>query len=175
MPTLHRMAGTPIAVQIGAQTAASPLLRANPRFPIQWVDLDGDGTADDINGDGLPDTFPIVIAELLDPNDPTDLTLAQTPFQIPGIVDPNQFAAAGFPAGTPTATATVVPVTSMVVAFPPAGVDPVSGMRGPPPLGRYRITLIDGSGQTWTVPNALGLATGDPLAASQAGSLVVAE
>jgi hypothetical protein len=174
-PVMHRMTGTPLVVPIGAQLASSPLLRANPRFPIQWVDLDGDGTADDINGDGAPDTFPIVIAELLDPNDPTNLTLAQTPFQIPGIVDPTQFVPAGFPAMTPTATTTVVPVASMIVAFPPAGVDPVSGMRGAPPLGHYRITLIDGSGQTWTIPNALSLAAGEPLAASQAGTLVVAD
>jgi hypothetical protein len=44
-----------------------------------------------------------------------------------------------------------------------------------PPLGKYRVTLIAQTGQTWSVPNELGYAAGDPLAASQAAVLSVEE
>jgi len=74
----------------------------------------------------------------------------------------------------PTAHAVV---TGMDVTFPPVGVDASTGMPTgiPPPAGLYRITVILKSGQTWSIPNELQRAAGDPLAVSQARFLTVTE
>jgi hypothetical protein len=157
---------------VSTVTAVNNLIQEHGVYPIQWVDLDGDGIADDRDGDGAPDVFPIVVAELLDPSDPSNLQLAPMTVRIPGIVDPTQFVPLGFPAGDPHMVQAVVLAHVLRVAFPPVGVD-VMGRPVTPPAGRYRITLIKALGQTWTVPNELQRATGTPLVHSQAGFLTV--
>ncbi len=114
--------------------------------------------------------FPQVIAELLDPTDPTHQRTAPMRVIIPGNVDPTQV---GIDPTDPQALAVVAALT---VTFPPIGIDPTTGTPiGPPPAGRYRITVIHASGQTWSVPNELQRATGDPLAISQARYLTVTD
>jgi hypothetical protein len=170
--TLHRMAGPALAT-LQAQSPAGSVIRQSGRFPVSWVDQNGDGTADDYNGDGHPDTFPLVVAQRLDPADPQNLTLASPPVLIFGLVDPTQFNGLGFPGGDPTMVSVEVDALTVTAAFPPVAVDPISRQTLLPPLGKYRVSVILKSGQTWTVPNELERAAMDPLAASQAGLLSV--
>lgn len=162
----------PLPLVLDAVEVSGEVLDAAGVFPIQWVDLDGNGTADDRNGDGNPDVFPLVVAELLDPEDPENLTVASPSVRIPGIVSPFQFAAAGFPAADPSATRAVLEARRMTVVFPPIAVD-AAGTRIAPPAGRYRVTLVNPRGQTWSTPNELSRATGTELPATQAGHLEV--
>jgi hypothetical protein len=172
-PMLDRNGG-PITVRLTVVRASSDLLRADGVFPVQWIDLDRNRQADDINGDMNPDVYPIVVAELLDGSDPSGLTPASQRVLIFGFVSPLQFQAAGFPATDPTATSSVVLARELEVAFPPIAVDGSTGRPiGAPPPGSYRINVINGAGQTWSVPNELVRAAGDPLALSQARRLVV--
>lgn len=167
-------AGGPVSVRLTRVRSNSDVLRADGIFPIQWADVDGDGTANDINGDMLPDVYPLVIAQHLDPDDETNQTPAAPTRLIFGFINPAQFD--GFPAMNPTATASVSFAESMDVIFPPIAIDPRQPtVRLAPPAGRYRVTVINSAGQTWSVPNELQRAAGDPLAASQARSLSVSE
>lgn len=169
-----RPASGPLAVSFVAQSAASSVLSADGVFPVQWVDLDANGAAEDVTFDGQPDVFPLVVAELLDPADPSDQTPAPARTLILGIIDPNQFLPLGFPAGDPTAVQAQVIARQMTVLFPPVAIDAAIGRPiNPAPAGRYRITLVNARGQTWTVPNELVRAIGDPLATSQAAVLSV--
>jgi hypothetical protein len=165
--------GAPISVPIQALVETTDVFTTNGVFPIQWIDLDGNGTADDVNGDGNPDVFPIVVAELLDPGDEENLTVAVDPVRVPGLLNPAQFAPLGFPAADPTQVALVVAASTVTVVFPPAGVRGDPPVSVAPPAGRYRITLINPAGQTWTIPNELERARGTPFEVSQAGYLTV--
>lgn len=114
--------------------------------------------------------FPQVFAELLDPADPTHLRLAVPRMVIPGLVDA---ASVGIDPTDPQALAVL---TSLPVFFPPVAVDPMTGApTGQPTAGLYRVTVILRSGQTWTVPNELQRAAGDPLATTQARYLSVVD
>jgi uncharacterized protein (DUF2141 family) len=174
-PRLSVAAG-PGRIALDARTTASSVLTAEGRFLIQWLDRDGDGVADDVNGDGRPDVSPIVVAERLDPEDPEGLRLATPRAAVFGIVDPTQLAGTGFPVFDPTATSSVAIVDRLEVILPPLAVDPARPVDPfPTPPGRYRVTLIASTGQTWTVPNELSRALGDPSAASQSVVLTVTE
>lgn len=151
----------PARVVLRSILSASDVLSADGVFPVRWLDVDGDGVADDVNGDGRPDVTPLVVAE--------DASGAL----IPGIVDPRQVA--GFPAFDPTETATIAMTRSLEVVFPPLAIHPATGQTFPPPLGRYRVTVVNDFGQTWSVPNELGGALGDLLAVSQSVSFEVVE
>ncbi|MFO0729078.1 MAG: hypothetical protein U1E65_35185 [Myxococcota bacterium] len=163
--TMHR--GSPTPIRLDAVASTTNVLQAAGTFPVRWADLAGDGTADDLNGDGNPDVLPIVIAELLDPADASNLKLATPHTVLFSVVDPSQFAGLGFPAADPTQLMAVTNASSLVATFVP--------LPAPPPAGRYRVTVINARGQTWTVPSELQRATGDPLATSQAGVLTVVE
>jgi hypothetical protein len=173
LPVLDISVGA-ASVAIDALRETTDILTTNGVFPIQWIDLNGDGNAEDVNGDGNPDPYPIVIAELLDPEDAGGLTLSPEGIRIPGLVNPAQFAPLGFPAGDPTQVGTVVPALTVTVVFPPQAVR-ASAPQTPivPPEGRYRITLINPAGQTWTIPNELQRAAGTPFVATQGGYLTV--
>jgi hypothetical protein len=89
-------------------------------------------------------------------------------------VNPAQFAAAGFAAGDPSATQSVVLVNSLSVIMPMLAIDPDQpGSLFPPPSGNYRVTLIQATGQTWTIPNDLQRAHGTALVESQAGYISI--
>jgi hypothetical protein len=166
------LAAGPLQVALSTVTAVNDLIQEHGVFPIQWVDLDGDGMADDINQDGQPDVFPIVVAELLDPMDATNMTVSSMGVKIPGFVSPAQFAPLGFPAADPHMVQVIVPAFVVHIVFPPVAID-ASGHPVAPPPGRYRITMINPLGQTWTVPNELQRAAGTPLVHTQSGFLKV--
>ncbi len=173
LPVLDPSAG-PVSVSVNALRETTDIVTTNGIFPIQWVDLDRDGVGDDINGDGNPDVYPIVIAELLDPEDPDHLALSPDGVRIPGIINPGQFAPLGFPANDPLQVEAVVPATTATVVFPPQAVRAAApGTPIIPPNGLYRITLINPAGQTWTLPNELVRAAGTPFTNTQGGYLTV--
>lgn len=165
-------AGPPLSVTLYARRASSAVLRADGLFPMRWVDLDGDGIADDLNADGVPDVFPLVVAERLDDADPEGLTLAEPAERIFAAVPLGPLAGTGFPVGDTTATSTVVERYELTAAFPPVSVK-AGGEVGAPTPGRYRVTLVNDRGQTWTVPNVLSRALGDPMQAGQGRALTV--
>lgn len=165
----------PVSVTLEKLDARTDVFTTSGVFPIQWIDLDGNGFGDDVNGDGNPDVYPIVVAELLDPDDADGLTPSAESIRIPGFVNPAQFLPLGLPAGDPSQVGQTVLSSTVTVVFPPAAirgadVDPIV-----PPAGRYRITVVNPAGQTWTVPNELGRATGTPYAGTQAAYLTVEE
>lgn len=165
-----------VAVSLTALSALNDVATVQGIFPIQWVDVDGDGRADDINGDGNPDVFPIIVADLLDPEDEANLRLSARGVRIPGLVDPRQFIGLGFPGLDPTATATVVTTNSLGVLFPAVAISQEEGGATiAPPPGRYRVTLVNSAGQTWSMPNELQGAQGTPLQSSQGLFLTVSE
>jgi hypothetical protein len=168
-PTWDGLALTSVALSTVAIDNA--LLRQHGAFLIQWVDLNGDGVADDLYGKGSPDVFPLVAAELLDPADPTNSTLSANPVVVHGFLNPTDYAP-GFPAQDPTQVKVVVGAGVVRITFPPVAVD-AGGNKIAVPNGRYRITLIEGTGQTWTVPNELQRATGTASPMNQAGYLTV--
>ncbi|MCK6544414.1 hypothetical protein L6R52_00960 [Myxococcota bacterium] len=166
------LSGGPVSVLLRTLESQNDVLRQFGVFSAQWLDLDADGIADDRNADGVPEVFPIVIAQLLDPDDPTGARLASPEVRVPGIVSPLQFADRGFPLGDPTAVSTVVTTSTLTVVFPPIGLDEASN-RVTPPAGRYRVTVINARGQTWSIPNELQRAAGTPLPSTQSTALVV--
>lgn len=165
-----------VAVTLDALSVTTDVLSQMGVFVVQWVDRNRDGTADDVNGDGNPDTYPIVIAQQLDPDDPSNLTLAPDAVRIPGFINPGQFVPAGFPAADPTQVQAQVVATSISMVFPALGArpsDPLTPVR--PPEGRYQITVVAPTGQTWTVPNVLMSAAGTALEATQGRYLTVSD
>jgi hypothetical protein len=175
IPVLDPSAG-PVAVTFEALQALNDVANIVAVFPVQWIDLNGDGQAEDINGDGNPDVYPIVVAELLSEDDEQNMRVDPRGIRVPGLVSPLQFAGQGFPAMNPTATATVVLATSVQVVFPPlASSQEVPGAPIVPPQGRYRVTFVNRFGQTWTVPNELQRAQGTPFVESQGAYLTVSE
>lgn len=172
LPVLDPSRG-PINVGVETLDERTDVFSTQGVFPVQWIDLDGNGFGDDVNGDGNPDVYPIVVAELLDPDDIDNLIPSDEKIRIPGIIDPGQFAPLGFPAADPSQVGQVVMASTVTVIFPPQAVR--AGQADPiiPPDGRYRITLVNGAGQTWTLPNELGRAEGTPYAGTQGAYLTV--
>lgn len=167
------LSSSSVAVSLTALAEVEDVAVLQGVFPIQWVDLNRDGVAEDVNGDGNPDVFPLVVADLLDEDDASNQTLAAPGVRIPGLVDPRQFVGLGFPAMDPTATSTVVPTNSLRVVFPALAVR--DGAPIAPVPGRYRITLVNPFGQTWSVPNRLAEATGSRYVDTQGVFLTVPE
>lgn len=170
-----------------------------PGFLLRFLDDNGDGMPDDANGDGVPETWPRVVVRklapdrspLLDENDldkngvvdaeGTDYEHADGTLDgKPDVVvlaagfDPTEYAAQLVDAmGRVKQTPTPVPRLKLVIraraldASNPLSPVPLKSV----PVGRYAITVIQQTGQTWRVPNELspGIAdaVGLPIVASQ--------
>lgn len=173
---------------------------AQPAFLVRLVDDDLDGKPDDANGDGVPDAWPRVVVRKLE-DDPSTLAPetsadrahvdAKTGATLPadGVPDVTVLAA-GFDltALLPRlvdASGHVLPgpllVSSLDLVVKPMALDVAAP--GQPqvvkgvPAGRYAVTVIQSTGQTWTLPNELAPAfapgLGLPSIASQGGFLQV--
>lgn len=167
-----------------------------PGFLVRFVDDDGDGVPDDANGDGSPEVWPRVVVRkvqgegspLVDENDldrngvvdaeGLDYPLAGSGLDgAPDAVvlaagfDVSEYAAQLLDAmGRPRAAPLVVQRLKLVLqprAFDASRAPQLQRLEGVPP-GRYAITVIQQTGQTWRVPNELGLETpGLPSLATQ--------
>ena len=174
-PVLMPATGS-VAVALTALSELNDVASVQGVFPIQWIDVTADGRADDVNGDGNPDVYPLIVADLLDPEDESNMRVSGRGVRIPGLIDPRQFIGLGFPAMDVTATATVVPTNSLQVIFPALATSQEQGGAViTPPAGRYRITLVNGAGQTWALPNELQMAEGTALIETQGQFLTVPE
>ena len=168
-----------------------------PGFLVRFVDDNGDGVPDDANGDGVPDVWPRVVVRklaqdqspLIDENDldkngvvdaegvdyeHADGTLDGKPdvVVLAAGFDVSEYAASLVDSmGRVKATPIVVP--HLKLRLQPVAYD-VSTPTSPQPLraapiGHYAITVLQQTGQTWRVPNELGLEVpGLPLVPSQA-------
>lgn len=176
----------------------------SPGFLLRFLDDDGDGMPDDANGDGVPETWPRVVVRklserspLLDENDldkngivdTEGVDYAHADGSIdgkPDVVviaagfDPTEYAAQLFDAMGRVKT-TPTPVAHLKLVIRPRALD-VSNPSAPAPLqsvpsGRYAVTVIQQTGQTWRVPNELspGIAgdLGLPSVSSQVFTLQV--
>jgi hypothetical protein len=144
-----------------------------PAFLVRYVDEDGDGAPDDADGDGVPDLWPRVLVHKLDEL-PEQVVLAAALAPEPALLD-----ALRKPDGTPNMEP--VAVTSLGIIVLPRALD----VRDPHdrellpsvPRGRYALTLVQFTGQTWRVPNelspALAPALGLPSVVSQSFLLEV--
>jgi hypothetical protein len=163
-----------LSTTIRAVSSHNNILDQDGIFLVRWSDLDGNGVADDRNADGQYEVTPFVVAELLDPNDPTNTRVATPHVRIPGVVPAAQFEALGFPVNDILQTRATVATNAIQVLFPPIGLDD-NNQRIPGVPGRYRISVASFTGQTWTIPNELQRAAGTDLPATQSTFLTVEE
>ncbi|WP_375761527.1 hypothetical protein [Corallococcus exercitus] len=158
-----------------------------PGFWVQLVDANKDGVPDDANADGVPDFWPRVIVRKLADGvtgyvDDTDANQDGKPDAVvlaAGLVPDPLLAALIDGEGKPRPQPVFVP--QLMVAIRPQAVD-VRDPAAPAPLaavppGRYSVTLLQSTGQTWRLPNeldpALAEAVGLPGVQSQAFVLEV--
>jgi len=163
---------------IGTTPIDSSLVEADaPVFKvILGTDEDGDGVPDDDNGDGLPDVdWPRVLLFRLDPDDPDGLTESDPRVVIPGVVlalNPfapldnesnlmTQAALQGIPLDGQTPllrdTLKLVVPDLVIVQSSPLILAPIEEIRasGTEVTGRYRVLVMNPTGQLWYMPNEL--------------------
>lgn len=147
----------PVVFPIGAGAAETT------RFTVALV-RDAAGKTVDSDGDGLPDVWPRAFLVQLDDNDPTGLTQKTPTTVLPAAVDPTPY--------LPRLLASPAPVlaSQLSIIVRPAALDasnPSALKRLPVmPAGRYKVVLMNATGQLWQVPNEAGTAALDPRAAA---------
>lgn len=195
------LAGAPQVLELRARPIDEGAVHeAQPRFLVRLLDENNDGVPDDSDGDGAPDLWPrVVVRKLAEgaspltdetgvdyehvspstgatlPADGTpDVVVLAAGFDVTGLL-PLLVDALGHPKPTPT------PVTSLRLVVKPRALDASNPLRpgvleGVPP-GRYAITVIQSTGQTWRVPNELSpplaAQTGLPSVESQSATIRV--
>ena len=179
-PTMSRAAELgateTVFMNLDATSHASPFTNAeDPLFTLVFApDADGDGMADDNNGDSVPDVlWPRVLLLRIDPDDASGLTSAAGPTVLPGVVLPldpgdptnptTNLALAWSLQGLPFDGASVFPQASLRVAVPgvivtdlaTASTSPIEAVAaaGVAVDGEYRIIVMNSTGQTWQIPN----------------------
>lgn len=176
----------PVVIELQAlPITEGVVVQPAPAFLLRLVDDDGDGLPDDANGDGRPDLWPRVVVRklaadksvLVDENDLDRNGLLDETGEdwnddgAPDLVvlgagfDPTEYQAQLFDGqGRVKQTPTLVPRLKLVLfnrAFD------ASNPRAPTllpfaPVGRYAITVIQQTGQTWRVPNELSPELAEP-------------
>ena len=193
------LGGSPKVIELQATPINEGVIdQTTPAFLLRFVDDDGDGMPDDANRDGVPDLWPRVVVRklaegqspLVDENDldrngvvdeqGEDYAHATAEADgKPDVVvlaagfDPTEYSASLVDAmGRVKPTPLTVPRLKLVLQ--PRAFD-VSNPAAPEalrtvPVGHYAITVIQLTGQTWRVPNELGLdvpVPGLPVVATQ--------
>lgn len=165
---------------VPAAMTQAPVDQREPVFMAQYVDDDGDGRPDDQDGDGKPDIWPKVFVRKL--HDSPPYLLDENDLDRNGIPDPpgphtvDYAYRDGPPDGLPDFVVLAAKVISdeALAALAASGGAPVRLARLPlalgarafdvkdpraprelktVPRGRYAITVMQFTGQTWRVPN----------------------
>jgi hypothetical protein len=195
------VSGQPKVIELQATPIDEGVMnQPTPAFMVRFVDDNGDGVPDDANGDGIPEVWPrVVVRKLAQDRSPL---IDENDLDKNGVVDAEGedyehangekdgkpdvvVLAAGFDVteyaaqlvdgmGKVKPTPTIVPHLKLVLqprAFDVSTPTSPQQLRGVP-IGDYAITVIQQTGQTWRVPNELGLDGADaiaglPLVASQ--------
>jgi hypothetical protein len=154
-PVRFGVLAAPLAFPIAAGTA--------PVFTVSLVRDPLTGQTVDADGDGLPDVWPRVFLVALDPKDPTDLTQQVPTRIIPAAVDPTPFLAALKPQ---QARPAVPPLLTghLPIIVRPVLVDAATRARHNLAPSKYKIVIINQTGQVWQIPNEAGPAALDPRA-----------
>lgn len=191
------LSGTPRVIELQSTPIDEGVMKQpTPAFLVRFIDDNADGMPDDANGDGIPEMWPRVVVRkiqqegspLIDENDLDKNGVVDASGEsyehlvggddgLPDVV----VLAAGFDV-TPIAASLVdamgrvkttpTPVPRLRLVLQPRAFDATTPTAPQPlravPIGRYAITVIQQTGQTWRVPNELGLEVpGLPLVASQ--------
>ena len=123
---------------------------------------DAAGNPVDSDSDGLPDVWPRALLVKLSDADPTNLRQDTPTTVIPVAVDPTPF----LPALLSGAKDLVLPAAKLSLIVRPAALDasdPSAPKRLPVmPAGKYKLVLLNKTGQVWQLPNEAGPAALDP-------------
>jgi hypothetical protein len=132
------------------------------RFFVRWVDGDGDGNADDRNGDGVPELFPQFFLRFMPrPGQVGPVEPDGGPAQVivPLLVNPAPFIAVLQGDVTREISAAsvqlfVIPQAQVVSEGSDGGqvLTPLAAI----PVGEYQLWALSAEGAFWYVPNALG-------------------
>jgi hypothetical protein len=131
-------------------------------FLAHLVDQNGDGAPDDTDGDGVPDFWPrVAVRKMADDSLLSDQAVAlEAGFDFSGILGKLKDASGNV-------TAAPSRETELTLVIKPRAFDisdPAHRVAlGAPPAGRYSITVIESTGQTWRVPNELAPVLAEPL------------
>ena len=140
-------------------TASAP----SPVFTVSLVRDPATGSTVDADGDGLLDVWPRVYLVALDPADPTDLTQLSPTRIIPAAVDPTSFLAALKPQQAKPAVPPIL-TNRLPIIVRPVLVDAATRTRRNLVPGKYKIVIVNQTGQVWQIPNEAGPAALDPRA-----------
>ncbi|MFE8599649.1 hypothetical protein [Archangium violaceum] len=159
-------------VSLNVRSEGFGLLRGDaPRFFVRLADADGDGTADDVNGDGVVDVWPQFFLRFVPrPGQTVPVDSQGRPAQVivPLLPDVTPFLGSlqGDPGITIAAGALqlfVIPLAQAITQEP--GLGRVVTTLGAIPVGEYELWALNDEGGFWFVPNDLGRRTVEPLPA----------
>ncbi|WPB73210.1 hypothetical protein KYC5002_29625 [Archangium violaceum] len=159
-------------VSLNVRSEGFGLLRGDaPRFFLRLADADGNGTADDVNGDGVVDVWPQFFLRFVPrPGQSVPLDSQGRPAQVivPLLPDVTPFLGSlqGDPGITIAAGALqlfVVPLAQAITQEPGRG--RVVTTLGAIPVGEYELWALTDEGSFWFVPNDLGRRAVEPLPA----------
>jgi hypothetical protein len=153
----------PLGESLTVEADGLGLLRGEEsRFFVQFRDVDGDGTADDLNGDGIPELFPQFFLRFMPrPGQtvPAQADGGASQVIVPLLLNPVPF----LPVLQGDVTREVSAASLLLFVVPQAqvvslGADggQVLTPLGAIPVGEYQLWALSAEGAFWYVPNALG-------------------
>ena len=140
-----------------------------PRFFVRFADADGNGTPDDVNGDGVFDLWPQFFLRFVPrPGQSVPLDSQGRPTQVIVPLLPNStpfLATLAGDVGREVAVESlqlfVIPLAQSIIEEPGKG--RVVTTLGAVPVGEYELWALNDEGGFWFVPNDLGRRTVEPL------------